>query len=323
VKRRLSSGDVDRSLGTLLVTAEPSSRLPGAVPTAPIGRHLAAAWADDGGTVVVAAPPAEHEGWPAGSTVVAASVAAGHVGAVPFETANAVFLAGLAGTVPAGLRVITNGLLRASAPRVVVLASHGSQFETEDSAETWEWLAFERALTNAEAAWTYLRPSGVFANAVHGGYPISGSAWAARVAAGQPLHDRHPDVPYPFIDEIDVAGVAAAMLSSPQKPPPVIDTSGEMISARARAATLAELLGRPVPIQAIDSDDQAHQLWTAEGWPDVTIEVTLFAERYFAEHLDQVEPVIAAQTHTTEDLLGRPVRSFRDWATDNLNHFSP
>jgi hypothetical protein len=321
--REIIFGDVESSLGTLLVTGEPPSRLPGAVPTSPICRHLAAAWAAGGGAVVVAAPSAEHKGWPAESTIVTASVAAGDVASVPFETADAMFLAGLAGMVPAELRVITNGILRAGSPRVVVLTSHGSQFETEYSRETWEWLAFERALTTAGASFGYLRPSGVFANAVHGGYPISGSRWAEVVATGQPLRDLHPDVPYPFVDEVDVAGVADTMLRADRDPPTAVDICGEMISARTRAAILAELLGHPVPIEAIDSDDRAHQLWTAQGWPEVTIEVTLFAERYFEEHHDEVEPVISAQIQAAEGLLGRPVRTFRDWAADHLQHFRP
>jgi uncharacterized protein YbjT (DUF2867 family) len=288
-----------------------------------MARHLARRWCDAGGAVRVLAPASEADGWPAGTTFVAGSVLDPVATPEAFVGVEVVCLAGLAGVEPGSLRELTNLALAGGTRRVAVVASHGSDFEDEISTETWQWLAFERAVERAGAACAYVRPSGLFANALVGGYPISGSRWARYVAAGAPLRELWPRVAYPFMDEADLADVVAAVLTGDGPNGQVLDVSGPMISAEERVALLREAIDHDVALQAVPSVEDARRLWRARGWPEVTIDVTLYAEGEFAARPDFYREVIGAQVEHTERLLGRPVRTFADWLTRHAGDFRP
>lgn len=286
-----------------LITASAPSRQPGAVPTAPVGRLLAQALA--GTPVRVLVPRSEAEGWPSGTDVVVGDVTDPDATPDAFADVDRVFLAGLAGIVPRRLRELTNRLVAGSVAKVVVLASHGSDFESEHSAETWEWLAFERALQRCGANWVYLRPGGLFANAAVGGYPITGADWLATTRAGEPVREFRPDVAYPFIDEADLATIAARLLTDDSSG--TVDVVGALTSAHARAA----LAG--VRLAPLSTVEQARTHWRHLGWPDVTIEVTLYA----MQALEGAGPALRAQIATARALLGREPRGFADWLNDH------
>jgi uncharacterized protein YbjT (DUF2867 family) len=305
----------------LLVTVEPASRLPGAVPTAPVARCLAAQWLDAGGRVRVLGPASEGTGWPEGVEYIAGSIHAPDESAQAFEGIDVVCLAGLAGERPRALREATNRIVQSACRSIAVLSSHGAAFETEHSSETWEWLACERALEMKRISCVFVRPTGLFANAICGGYPISGSDWAGQVAREAVIRERSPDAPYPFVHEDDVAGVLAAVLTVDTAQPRGIDISGPMISARERAEILSRVLGRRVVVEPFASDAEAREAWLRRGWPAITIDVTLFAENHIQRHFGAVSAAIAQQVETTQRLLGRRLRTFADWAAAHAHCF--
>ncbi|MEU4315251.1 hypothetical protein [Nocardia sp. NPDC024068] len=56
--------------------------------------------------------------------------------------------------------------------------------------------------------------------------------------------------------------------------------------------------------------------WRAEGWPEDTIAVTLYATPAFAAYPD--DPVLREQEEPARQLLGREPRTFREWASMSL-----
>ena len=120
----------------MLLTVMPPSRAPGAVPTAPVGRHVATRLLELGHKVRVLAPQSEAEGWPNNVEIVAGLVTDPSATPQPFQDIDAVCVAGLVGMVPPNLRDLANLIVKGGVRRVVILASHGSDFETEYSPET-------------------------------------------------------------------------------------------------------------------------------------------------------------------------------------------
>ena len=299
----------------------PPSPAPGAVPTGPVARHLAGHLRDRGATVRILDPESAAQAWPDGTTIFRGAVTDPRGAPDAFDGITHAFVAGLAGLVTETLRELSNLLLGGGARRVAVLASHGSDFEDEYSTETWQWLAFERALDQHDVEWTYVRPTALFANALVGGYPITGSAWARRIRQGETVEEFCPSAAYPFLDERDLAGVVAAVLLGSDRPEPVLDVSGTTISAAERLHMIGTALGRDVPWRPFPSEDVARARWRQQGWPEDTIEVTLWATQALAAHLEGTMPVLAEQEQTAALLLGRPTRTFAEWLDDHLAAF--
>jgi uncharacterized protein YbjT (DUF2867 family) len=305
----------------ILLTAMPPSRLPGAIPTAPVARQLAAQLLAGGSDVRVLSPSSQLHGWPEGVELVEGAVTDPAASAGAFEGIEAVALSGLVSIVPERLRELTNLAIAGGARRISVLSSHGSDFETEYSPETWQWLAFERALERHGVDWTHVRPTGVFANAIVGGYPISGADWASDVRAALALHELYPEVAYPFMDEADVAGVIARTLVADGYARRTLDVGGVLVSAADRARQLGSALAREIQIVPLGSAEQAQAYWRNHGWPEITIQVTLFAATAYATDQGHIRPVLQRQITDTEQILQRPVRSFEDWLADHLDAF--
>lgn len=307
----------------VLVTALPPSRRPGAVPTAPVGRLLAHRLLEAGLRVRVLVPSAEADGWPVDAEVVDGTVAEPSAAEEAFVGIDRAFIAGLVGVEYDRMRELTNLLLAGPVSRVVVLSSHGSEFETWYSPETWQWLAFERALQLAEASWVHIRPAGLFANVTEGGYPISGAYWKQAVAARTPIREFLPETAYPYVDEADVAEVAARLLVGDPDPDEQItgklDVVGCLSSARERVDCLNDVLGIDLRLEPLRDEDEARRYWQSQGWPNDIIAVTLFAMQAFHHASEETRRAVRSQIATTEALLGRRARSFRDWLSDHAS----
>jgi uncharacterized protein YbjT (DUF2867 family) len=289
----------------------------------PAHRHAAQQGARSRPDWTDSSPPPEDQahGWPGSVETFDGMVTSPGEAATAFRGATHIFLAGLAGLVPANLRELTNLILKSDVQRIAILSSHGSDFESEYSAETWQWLAFERALERRGVGWTYIRPTGVLANALVGGYPITGSSWARKIRDDEPIREFSPSTPYPFIDEDDLAGVIAAVLLGGDDCETVLDVSGMSASAADRLRSISRALARDVRWQPLPSDDAAREHWRREGWPEVTIEVTLWASKELGRRTDASREILARQEATAARLLGRPTRTFDQWLDDHVQDF--
>lgn len=300
----------------ILLTAAPVSRMPGAVPTAPVVRAAAHLLRDRGERVRVLAPAVESSGWPEdvdlqiGALTDPASFAAAASGA------ERLFLAGLVGTSLERLRELTEALVRNRVRRVVTLDSHGSDFDDGVSQETWQWAAFEKTLDRHRIGRVSLRPTAVMAHAVTGGYPIPGSAAVTAIQEGCEVAEYLPEAPYAFIHEDDLAEIAVNLLFD-DRLHGTVDVSGTTVTASERVAALAAALDTEVTMTELTSE-QAVQRWREEGWPEDTIAVTLYATAAFAADPDN--STVREQEKTARQLLGREPRTFREWARTFAPH---
>ncbi|MFF4426402.1 NAD(P)H-binding protein [Streptomyces sp. NPDC001549] len=301
-----------------LLTAVNARKGAGSSPTGVVGRRLARRLLAAGDRVRVLAEPEQAADWPTGTEVVEGSVTRPAEPAGAFDGTDTLFLAG---AVPATVRDVL-GLARAAGTRrIVTLSSHGPEHEQAYPPETWFWLAVERAVEAAGMEWTHIRPSAVMGAVLEGTYPATGSDWPETVRREGTVREAFlEDGHYPFVHEEDLAAVAETALRTADHVGSVLEAVGLPLASRDRLESIARATGRP--ITAVDLTPEAgRDAWREQGWPDDGIEVTLFALREYALHLDELTQWTLDQRPALADLTGRPPRTFDDWAEEHLHLF--
>ncbi|WDO10826.1 NAD(P)H-binding protein [Streptomyces murinus] len=165
----------------------------------------------------------------------------------------------------------------------------------------------ERAVRESGAAWTVLRPSSFAADSL---------GWAAAVRAGEPVPNLTGDGASGVIDPHDIAEVAvAALLDAGHGGRTYTLTGPEAISVPGRAAVLASVLERPVGTRDLTPDEARTFLRTVWGFDDTRADDALAGMRYVRDGGN------ALVTEDVPRVLGRPARSFWQWAEDHKGAF--
>jgi uncharacterized protein YbjT (DUF2867 family) len=217
--------------------------------------------------------------------------------AAAWRGADAVFL-------PAGYPDVP-GLLAdmraAGVGRVVVLSTGAVVGGDLDNAVTRFNVVTEAAVRDAGMAWTVLRPSGFMSNAL---------GWAEALHDGDVVVEPFADVPVAVIDPADIGEVAAVALTGPGHEGRSHRLTGPAALRPAdRLALLAELLGRDLRLEP--EPDDAARARMAATMPAEMVEAFF---RFFrgGEYDDSVT------TPAVEQILGRPPRTFREWAASRF-----
>ncbi|EME57175.1 NAD(P)H-binding protein [Amycolatopsis decaplanina] len=164
--------------------------------------------------------------------------------------------------------------------------------------------AFEEAVKASGLEWTVLRPGGFASNAFQ---------WAPAIRADRVVAAPFGDVALPVIDPADIAGVAAAVLrESGHHGRTYVLTGPEPISPRRQVADLADALGEPLRFAELSEDEARAAM--SEFMPPVVVEATLSILGRPTEDELRVSPDV-------EKVLGRPGRTFADWAARNAAAF--
>ncbi len=263
------------------------------------------------------APGQEAADWPAGAEVIKGSVLQPAESPRAFDGIDRMFLAGATPETrserPEAVYEVVRRAVDGGAQHMVVLSSHGPVFEARQPPEQWFWLAVERAVEASPASWTHIRPSAVMASMLAGGYPPTGSSWAETVRRDRVVREPNGDAGYPFVDEDDLAAVAAVALFDRACAGSIVEALGPPIAARERAALIGQAIGERVGFEEL-TPDQARELWRWQGWPAETIEVTLWAQAQFLAQPLAPDPAI-------ERILGRPPRTFAQWLESHVDAF--
>ncbi|MEU9477451.1 NAD(P)H-binding protein [Streptomyces sp. NPDC048191] len=166
----------------------------------------------------------------------------------------------------------------------------------------------ERAVRDSGTAWTVLRPSSFASNTL---------SWAGPLRAGEPVPNLTGDGASGVVDPRDVAAVAVRALVDAGHAGRMYTLTGpEAISVPGQAAVLAGVLGRPVPARDLSPDETREFLRTAWGFDEDRAEGILAGVAFVRAGGN------AVVTDDVPEVLGRPARSFRDWAEDHKEAFS-
>ncbi|MFF2083771.1 NAD(P)H-binding protein [Nocardia sp. NPDC058176] len=300
------------------MTAVEARKQAGSSPTGLIGRRVAAQLLAAGDRVRVLAEPGQVTGWPEGVEVVEGSITRPLEYTEVFTGVEGVFLAG---AVPTTVRDALAAARAAAVRRIVVLSSHGPEYEQEYPPETWFWLAIERAVERSGMEWTHVRPSAVMGAVIEGTYPATGSDWPDTVRAGHGVREPFLDGGhYPFIHEDDLAAVAVAALRVDDYVGDVLEAVGLPISTRSRVAGIAAAIGREIAAVEV-SPEVGRANWQRRGWPDDGIEVTLYALAEYGAQLAELTQWTLDQRPSVPEIIGRPLRGFDDWAREHADLF--
>ncbi|MFI9804532.1 NAD(P)H-binding protein [Streptomyces sp. NPDC052301] len=166
----------------------------------------------------------------------------------------------------------------------------------------------ERAVRESGAEWVVLRPSTFASNTL---------SWAGAVRAGEPVPNMTGDGTSGVIDPRDVAAVAVRALLEERCAGRTYTLTGpEAISLPDQVAVLASVLGRPVLDRNLSPDETRDFLRTAWGFDDAQAEAVLLSTAFVRDGGN------AVVTTDVPELLGRPARTYREWAQDHKEAFS-
>jgi uncharacterized protein YbjT (DUF2867 family) len=238
-------------------------------------------------------------GLPAGVTAVQGDLTDATTLEGAFDGADGAFL--LSGYDDSGL---VAAMRRGGVRRVALLSSSAAPTGDLTNAVAAYHIRSEKALRESGLAWTFLRPNAFMTNTL---------SWAKPIRAGEPVVAPFANVPISTNDPRDVAAVAAVSLTSGAYDGVAHRITGpEPLRPADQVAILGELLGRELPFRAQDDDEARADM--SSRMPAEYVDA--FFEFYVDGAIDEtsVRPTI-------EEVTGRPPRTFRDWAEENLHAF--
>jgi uncharacterized protein YbjT (DUF2867 family) len=149
-----------------------------------------------------------------------------------------------------------------------------------------------------------LRPGGFHSNTLQ---------WAGAVRAGRTVAAPFGDVALPTVDPDDIAEVAAVVLRDASHVGQVYELTGPApVSPRQQAAAIGDALGEPVRFVEQTRDEARAEM--VRFMPEPVADATLAMLGAPSDGLLRLRPDV-------ERLLGRPPRSFAEWAVRNAAAF--
>ncbi|MFD7156015.1 NAD(P)H-binding protein [Kribbella sp. NPDC059898] len=197
--------------------------------------------------------------------------------------------------VPAHDRALVDAAVEVGVQKIVKLSAIGS---TDDEMPANWHAAGERAVRDSGLTWTILRPAGFASNALR---------WLPAIQAGQPIPNQTGSGRHAFVDPYDVAAVAAEALLSDHHDHTYTLTGPELLSVPDQVAVLSDVLGSPLSVVDVPPEVYAEQL-RAAGLDEAVVSVALRGAELIRSGGEETV------TDDVERVLGRPARTFREWA---------
>lgn len=266
--------------------------------TGNVGRPLVQALLAAGETVTAVSRRTPDE-LPAGARHHRADLAAPRTLKPALDGAESLFLLTSGDFMAAGgdLGQVLEVVRAAGVRRVVLLSSQGVGTGDHPSGP-------EDAVRRSGLGWTMLRPGGFHSNTLQ---------WAGRVRAERTVTAPFGDVALPTVDPDDIAEMAAVALRDPEHAGLVHELTGPApVSPRQQAAAIGDALGEPV--RFVEQSRAEARAEMTRFMPEPVADATLDILSDPSEGLRRVSPAI-------ERVLGRPPRSYADWATRNASAF--
>lgn len=243
---------------------------------------------------------------PAGVEVVRGDYLDGASVTAAMSGATAAFLVGVLGAQDKDRdQALVEAAREAGVSRVVKLSAIGTGDPGVGQVGAWH-LAGEQAVAQSGLAWTILRPSAFASNT---------ASWAEPIRSGGPVPNLTGTGAQGVIDPRDVAEVAAESLCSARHTGRTYTLTGpELVTVADQAATLTAVLGRTIDTVDVPADAARTQL-LASGSSAAQVDGMSAGLAYIRTGRN------AVLTDDVADVLGRPARTYREWAQDHKSIF--
>jgi uncharacterized protein YbjT (DUF2867 family) len=164
----------------------------------------------------------------------------------------------------------------------------------------------EDAVTSSGLPWVSVRPGSFAASTL--------TMFAAQARHGDVIRGPYAGFADAPIHEIDIAAVlATALLDDTLAGQTISITGPQSLTHEKMVTTIGEVIGRPLRYEEI-SPTQAVDEMVAKGLPPAFAEAMM--ARY-ARELDRLAPI----TDAVAKVLGRPARTYAQWALDHAASF--
>lgn len=181
--------------------------------------------------------------------------------------------------------------------RVVLLSSQGVGTQRHPS-------DLEDAVTQSGVEWTMLRPGNFNSNTLQ---------WADSIRTDRVVAAPFGDVALPAVDPVDIAEVAAVALREPGHTGNIYTLTGPApISPRQQVAAIGDALGESVRFVEQTRAEARNQM--LGFMPEPVVEATLDVLGAPSPDEQRVSPDV-------ERVLGRPPRTFAEWAVQHVAAF--
>ncbi|WP_253886471.1 NAD(P)H-binding protein [Actinokineospora diospyrosa] len=192
-----------------------------------------------------------------------------------------------------------------NAPAIVDLALRAGVRKVTVLKGDLEKTELDNAVAASGLEHTYLAPVEFMSNTLE---------WADQIRASGEVRDAFPTMPSALVHDADIASVAATALTSDGHSGKEYWLTGpEALTAPARVAVLAEVLGRDIRFVELTRDEIVAQ-WRDEGYGPDDIE-------FFLTMRTTPPPAGYTPLPTIEEVTGTPARTFARWAQENAHAF--
>jgi len=193
----------------------------------------------------------------------------------------------------------------AGVPHVVLQSSSAAPTGDLDNAVAAYHIRSEQAIRDSGLGWTFLQPNSFMTNTLD---------WVPQLKEGDEVRAAFPDVAVSTIDPADVAAVSAAAVTHPDAHTgKSYRLSGpEALRPADRARVLGELLGRDIRFVGLSNEEARAEMTAKMPEP--------YVDAFFSFFVDGTVDETTVQP-TVEQVLGRPPRSFAQWAEAHSDAF--
>ncbi len=200
--------------------------------------------------------------------------------------------------------------------RRVVTLSSGSVTTGHD---TSFHLPVEQAVEASGMDWTHVRPGEFMLNKLW--------LWGPSIRAERVIREPFPDLAGRPVHERDIADVATAALLEDGHQAAAYTLNGpELISRRDQISAIAEAIGQDIRLEAV-TPAKARELYLAQGGfaaanaDFLTGFQTYSGEETRSPQAEEFDPAVPRPAPTSEEVTGKPARTFAVWARDHARDF--
>lgn len=178
-------------------------------------------------------------------------------------------------------------------------------------------LPVEQAVEASGCEWTHLRPGDFASNTLR--------LWGPMIRASRVVRYAQPEAPSLAIHDGDIAAVAVAALVEDGHAGRWYDLTGpELLTRRDQVAAIGAALGEEVRFEEVSAEEAREILRAQGGWGAENADFLLGFEEYSAggTSMDDVDwSELLVPLPTVAEVLGRPARTFAEWARDTVSAF--